>query len=414
MKRYDVQKQFEQAPLKVPIIAPGNTHIQQWWCRMGASENFCFTPTADALRAVVSGGAPLPPAVILVWNTVNPPQTLEAYQVLQELRHKTGVEVPIIVIAANNAIVPVTLKAHAVFSDTLPAATLMNEIIRLSRTSVRSEEAKVRRSLFGSQISQGGRSHQPRSRFVGIIGSAIETDKDRLETACHQLGRTPIWLQTLDGVFALTNGQRAAFDAFFVDADLEDCAPHLTQVGQIYRRRKPPVFAFTNYKASYADLYEAGVPRVLPANLGIKALKGHLRTAFRARQRAQVSDAVLERTSAWLSRADEGRTIPLVTYNKYLEGLEVSTTRRGESVNELHLMDLLRRFSGVNLPAFLPDMNQVEGAILSLAMAVCRDEDFVANVEKLGPVAVLRSPLGKQQLTQRINTLIKTTGIASI
>lgn len=112
---------------------------------------------------------------------------------------------------------------------------------------------------------------------------------------------------------------------------------------------------------------------------------------MRAGRRQRLTDAILTVSSQWLARQNNDDTLSEQTYRNYLTLLEESTKRRGESIYELNLLELIERFTGSNPQAFAQHEVYWSGTVLSIAMAVCRDEDFVANIEGRGPVAVLRS-----------------------
>lgn len=134
---------------------------------------------------------------------------------------------------------------------------------------------------------------------------------------------------------------------------------------------------------------------------------------MRAGRRQRLTDAILTVSSQWLTRQDNEDYLSEETYLNYLNLLEDSTKRRGESIYELNLLELIERFTGNNPQAFAKHQIYWSGTVLSIAMAVCRDEDFVANIEGRGPVAVLRTKKGMDQLSNRVLVMVRTTGLGN-
>ncbi len=134
---------------------------------------------------------------------------------------------------------------------------------------------------------------------------------------------------------------------------------------------------------------------------------------MRAGRRQRLTDAILTVSSQWLARQNNDDTLSEQTYRNYLTLLEESTKRRGESIYELNLLELIERFTGSNPQAFAQHEVYWSGTVLSIAMAVCRDETLSRISRAAAPLRYCEAKKGMEQLSNRVLVMVRTTGLGN-
>ncbi|WP_068089535.1 hypothetical protein [Polycladidibacter stylochi] len=392
---------------KILVIAPGNHHLRdRWGWRTSAQTIFHIAQSSEAVKAAFSAHNVLPKAVILTWRTVNPPETIEYIQLIKQFRRISQIEIPFIIFASQNAIIPPDLKPHSVFCEPVPIQTLLDEVEHLQRFIIRAEEAKVRRKLFGPLLTE--RTTHDQSRAILLYGH-----HQKAQLIQNITGRKIIEFGNNEDLFAIPADDKQKIDAVVIDCPEWSTVNIIPQIPNIFRTQRLPIIAICHDIDETERLYSSGASAVLFKGTTTSAFRSHLNVILRSQRRSRISDAMLQRSSQWLSRSDNSGVVSKRVFDLYMNGLKRSTKRRGETINQLNLLELIERFTNCKLSQLTNNGDHLTGTVLSIAMAVCRDEDFVANVEGYGPVAVLRSKQGLDELSSRILLMVQTTGLGN-
>ncbi|SFK86134.1 hypothetical protein SAMN04488518_110120 [Pseudovibrio ascidiaceicola] len=394
---------------KILLIAPVHNHVFDMLEPLTVlSDRLVAVRTSAQLMEELQGASVLPICILLPWQEDNPPELDELTQTIREFRKGPGVEVPLLIITTGSAPVPLDLKPSATVSDAIPPDVLLPRIAGLRRLANRAEEARLRRGLFGPLPEYKIEFGPLKSAGLLVAGYG------------KHFGRTQALLdmpvEIVSGFSSdMTEDYLTArrFEAVLIDMPAWQACEEIERLRADPRYFNLPILAHSVDEESAHLLYSAGATDVLLGDVSDKALTGHIISALRAGRRQRLTDAILTVSSQWLARQDNDDFLSEQKYLNYLKLLEESTKRRGESIYELNLLELIERFTGSNPQAFAQHQMYWSGTVLSIAMAVCRDEDFVANIEGRGPVAVLRSKKGMEQLSNRVLVMVRTTGLGN-
>lgn len=394
---------------KILLIAPVQNHVFDMLEPLTVlSDRLVAVRTSAQLIDELQGANVLPICILLPWQEDNPPELDELTQTIRQFRKGPGVEVPLLIITSDSAPVPLDLKPSATVSDAIPPDVLLPRIAGLRRLANRAEEARLRRGLFGPLPEYKIEFGPLKSAGLLVAGFG------------KHFGRTQALLdmpvEIVSGFSSdMTEDYLTArrFEAVLIDMPAWQACEEIERLRADPRYFNLPILAHSIDEESAHLLYSAGATDVLLGEVSDKALTGHIINALRAGRRQRLTDAILTVSSQWLARQDNDDFLSEQKYLNYLKLLEESTKRRGESIYELNLLELIERFTGSNPQAFAQHQIYWSGTVLSIAMAVCRDEDFVANIEGRGPVAVLRSKKGMEQLSNRVLVMVRTTGLGN-
>ncbi|KZK98481.1 MULTISPECIES: hypothetical protein [unclassified Pseudovibrio] len=394
---------------KILLIAPAQNHVFDMLEPLTVlSDRLVAVRTSAQLIDELQGANVLPICILLPWQEDNPPELDELTQTIRQFRKGPGVEVPLLIITSGSAPVPLDLKPSATVSDAIPPDVLLPRIAGLRRLANRAEEARLRRGLFGPLPEYKIEFGPLKSAGLLVAGFG------------KHFGRTQALLdmpvEIVSGFSSdMTEDYLTArrFEAVLIDMPAWQACEEIERLRADPRYFNLPILAHSIDEESAHLLYSAGATDVLLGEVSDKALTGHIISALRAGRRQRLTDAILTVSSQWLARQDNDDFLSEQKYLNYLKLLEESTKRRGESIYELNLLELIERFTGSNPQAFAQHQMYWSGTVLSIAMAVCRDEDFVANIEGRGPVAVLRSKKGMEQLSNRVLVMVRTTGLGN-
>ncbi|MDX5592858.1 DNA-binding response regulator [Pseudovibrio sp. SPO723] len=394
---------------KILLLSPVKTHVLDMLAPLAElSDRLTIIRSLSALQDELDHAAPLPVCVILPWSVANPPELTEMAAYLKGYRRNQHVEVPLVIITSGNAQVPLNMKASACFSDAIPPSVLIPRLAMVRRMALRSEEARLRRRLLGTQIASETFSDiddKPTLLLAGMGGhfALVQSLTDRKAEVIATF--------TADMTLEFL-GQRT-FEALMLDGPLWESCDTISRLRADPRFYSLPTLAYASNREDAETLYAAGATDVLVGNMADPAVYGHLMSALRAGRRQRLSNGILTASSKLLSRGQSNGLLDEQIYLDYLEMLKDSTGRRGESVFELDLLDLIGRFTAHDDSLMSRNRDAWTGTVLSIAMAVCRDEDFVANVENRGPIALLRTKKGMDQLSSRIMMMVRTTGLGT-
>ncbi|WP_057466284.1 hypothetical protein [Pseudovibrio sp. POLY-S9] len=394
---------------KILLIAPVQNHVFDMLEPLTVlSDRLVAVRTSAQLVDELQGANVLPICILLPWQEDNPSELDELTQTIRQFRKGPGVEVPLLIITSDSAPVPLDLKPSATVSDAIPPDVLLPRIAGLRRLANRAEEARLRRGLFGPLPEYKIEFGPLKSAGLLVAGFG------------KHFGRTQALLdmpvEIVSGFSSdMTEDYLTArrFEAVLIDMPAWQACEEIERLRADPRYFNLPILAHSVDEESAHLLYSAGATDVLLGEVSDKALTGHIISALRAGRRQRLTDAILTVSSQWLARQDNDDFLSEQKYLNYLKLLEESTKRRGESIYELNLLELIERFTGSNPQAFAQHQMYWSGTVLSIAMAVCRDEDFVANIEGRGPVAVLRSKKGMEQLSNRVLVMVRTTGLGN-
>ncbi len=394
---------------KILLIAPVQNHVFDMLEPLTVlSDRLVAVRNSPQLSHELRGTNVLPICILLPWQEDNPPELEALTEEIRQFRKGPGVEVPLLVITNGNARVPLDLKPSAVVSDAIPPDVLLPRIAGLRRLANRAEEARLRRGLFGPLPEYKTEFGPLKSAglLVAGFGSHFGRTQALLDLPVEIVGG-------LSSEMTEDYLTERRFEVVLIDMPAWQACEEIERLRADPRYFNLPILAHSADEESAHLLYSAGATDVLLGDVSDKVLTGHIISAIRAGRRQRLTDAILTVSSQWLTRQDNEDYLSEKTYRSYLKLLEESTKRRGECVYELNLLELIERFTGNNPQAFAQHQTYWSGTVLSIAMAVCRDEDFVANVEGRGPVAVLRSKKGLEQLSNRVLVMVRTTGLGN-
>lgn len=394
---------------KILLLSPLKTHILEVLAPLAElSDRLVIVSSLRQLEHELESDTPLPVCVILPWNVVNPPELLEMAAYLKGYRRNQSVEVPLVMITTGNAQIPLNLKASACFSDSIPPSVLIPRLAQVRRMALRSDEARLRRRLLGSHITVDGvlEEMETPSLLVAGMGGHFTTIQKLTLRRAEVVG-------TLSADMTLDFLGQKGFEAVILDGETWESSDLITRLRADPRFFSLPALAYAKTPADAEMLYAAGATDVILGDMSEAALYGHVMSALRAGRRQRLSDGILTASSKWLTRGHDDGTVSEKIYDDYVAMLRETTGKRGEAVHELKLMDLIARFTAHDPSLMRRNREAWTGTVLSIAMAVCRDEDFVANVQNRGPVAVLRTKKGMDQLSNRIMMMVRTTGLGN-
>lgn len=394
---------------KILLIAPeANSVFDMLEPLTVLSDRLVVIRNEKQLRKELTQAPILPICILLPWGENNSESLLVLADVIAQVRKGPGIDVPLLILTAGNVPVPLELRPSATVSDVIPPDVLLPRIAGLRRLANRSEEARLRRRLFGPL--SGYKDEFGPLKSTGLLVAGFGKHFARAQAALD----LPV---EIVGAFSSEMTEDylldQRFDAVLIDMPTWQACQEIERLRADPRYFNLPLLAHCEDLESAHLLYAAGATDVLQGDVADAALSGHVISAVRAGRRQRLTDAILTVSSQWLTRPEHEDQISEDTYRNYLRLLEGSTKRRGESVFELDLLDLVERFTGRTQAAIETNRFFWSGTLLSIAMAVCRDEDFIANVEGRGPVAVLRSKKGLEQLSNRVLVMVRTTGLGN-
>ncbi|MTI17554.1 DNA-binding response regulator [Rhodobacteraceae bacterium RKSG542] len=394
---------------KILLLSPMNGAVHDLLAPLAElSDRLVIIKSEEQFHQEVSISDVLPVCLILPWQPVNPPELVGLLDAVQNYRRSAAGEIPLLVVTSGNVPVPLHLKPSATVSDSIPPDVLIPRLASLRRLANRSEEARVRRKLFGPLPDYKEAMHpiQTSGLLVAGLGRYFAKVQDISSMPVDIIGAfTP---EMVESYLA-----ERSFEAILLDYPVWDAQDQLLRLRADPRYFNVPIIAHAQTPEDAAVLYGAGATDVLMGEVSEKALSGHLLSALRAGRRQRLTDVILTVSSRWLSRNNTGGLVPEEVFSHYMRLLEESTTARGEAIYRLDLLELISRFTGNNAEILKANKDAWSGTVLSIAMAVCRDEDFVADVEGHGPVAILRSKKGLEQLSNRIMVMVRTTGLGT-
>ncbi|MEP5812234.1 MAG: hypothetical protein ABJL55_18490 [Roseibium sp.] len=270
------------------------------------------------------------------------------------------------------------------------------------RAILRTEEAKIRRQIFGRIPGFGTAPHQSGTSgllVVGLSGRFLEWQA----ASDHKVEV----VGAFDGNMASEFMTQRAFDAVVIDSPFEDTVDYMQQVRRDPRFAGLPVLAVCESQEDSALLFHNGASDVLMGHHRKETLKKRLASAIRFGKLRRLADRILAESHSWLRQQVNSGGLGAEFYTAYLETCSNALAVRGLDLWEMRLTP--EYFS---LPEDKHNKDEdYSGTLLSIADATSRDEDLVCMVRDLGPVAVLKNEAGPRKLQKRINSILSHTVI---
>lgn len=295
------------------------------------------------------------------------------------------------------------LRPMAILERSVPDDILVMLICIHQRALLRSEEARIRRRIFGRIPGFGAAPHYTGGSglmVVGVSGRFLEWQA----ASSHNVEV----VGAFDGGMATEFMAQRAFDAVVIDSTSEDTIDYMQQIRRDARFASLPVLAVCEDPEDVVTLFRNGASDVLLGRNSPETLNRRLASAIRLGKRRRLADRILSESHMWLQQQITVGGLDQDRYEHYLE-----TTANAMAARGLDLWEMRLSPENFNIPASTEeDLAELNGTLLSVADATSRDEDLVCLVSGLGPVAVLKNEAGTLRLQKRINSILAHTVMA--
>lgn len=322
-----------------------------------------------------------------------------------------GVHVPRLVLCAAPEI-PEAPLPDAMISAACPPDLALERLAETVRQARRMEEARLRRAAFGPLAPGALLAAAPTGGLSQGIPVLVAGDSARIGMALS--GR----LAALDLRGCLTaEAALAALDeapARLLVSDLPAprAAELLARLRADPRHIALPVLALCADEAEGAALLTSGASDCVPRRAAPQVLARHLLCLLRAGARRALADRVL---AGYRPRHRSGKGLPVLpreAFERYLAALGDALALRGAEPLTLQLAQI----APPPLTSMAANDDPFAGAavnpVLSATLAASREEDFVATVEGLGDIAVLRDAEAQERIRRRIGAIVASTAFA--
>jgi len=309
-------------------------------------------------------------------------------------------EVPFYILTGSEDFIPEGLQATAIIDRVVPDEVLLMLICIHQRALLRSEEAQLRRRIFGRIPGFGSAPHHSGTSslmVVGLSGRFLEW-QDASNEKVEVVG-------AFDGNMAVEFMSKRAFDAVVIDAPFDDAIDYMQQIRRDPRFAGLPVLAVCEREEDLVQLFRNGASDVLVGENRKETLARRLNSAIRFGKRRRLSDRILAESHVWLRRQVAWGGLGVEDYTHYLEACSNALALRGLDLWEMRLQP--ENF-GISVHSE-EEMEEINATLLSIADATSRDEDLVCLVRDFGPVAVLKNEAGIARLQKRINSILTHT-----
>ncbi|MEP2705493.1 MAG: hypothetical protein ABJN98_03135 [Roseibium sp.] len=343
------------------------------------------------------------PAAVVVDVTQIPEDIRESFFAWLATQLKSlPCEVPYYVLTCGNDDLPEDLRATGIIGRSVPDDVLLMLICIQQRAILRTEEARIRRQIFGRIPGFGTAPHQSGTSgllVVGLSGRFLEW-----QAASEQKVEV---IGAFDGAMAAEFMTQRAFDAVVIDTEYEDTIDYMQQVRRDPRFAGLPVLAVCENQEDSVLLFRNGASDVLMGTHKKETLNKRLAAAIRFGKHRRLADRVLAESHSWLRQQINVGGLGTEFYSAYLETSSNALATRGLDLWEMRLTP-----EYFNFPEEAHHQSEdFNGTLLSIADATSRDEDLVCLVRDLGPVAVLKNEAGPRKLQKRINSILSHTVI---
>ncbi len=350
----------------------------------------------DLLTAGDDDLAELPAAVVVRLD-----QTLAPLARLARAESKLPVEVPALLLCGAGSAVGLPLRrSHGLVDADIPEASLFRMICARQRAILRSDEARIRRLVFGRVPSYGSAPHQQGGSSLLVAGLGR-----RFIELFDARARNVDLIGALSADMAENYLSQRAFDAVIIEAGIDDSLDLVERIRRDARFSQIPVLAFAEDRQEVAALFEMGANDVLHGDLTRAMLSARIASAIRMGKRRRLADRLLAESRVWLLRQAGEEGLPMPLYQAYLHRSADQAALRGLMLDEVRLSP---EADAANIPV-TQLAGDLSGTILSIADATSREEDLICYVAGRGPVAVLKHDQAGPSLKRRINAILGST-----
>ncbi len=342
----------------------------------------------------------LPAAVVVDIASLEESEGERFFTWLLEQIERLPCEVPFYVLTGSTEVLPERIQAAAIIDRVVPDDILLMLICIHQRAILRSEEAQLRRRIFGRIPGFGTAPHHSGTSslmVVGLSGRFLEW-QDASDHKVEVVG-------AFDGNMAVEFMSQRAFDAVVVDAPFDDAIDYMQQIRRDARFSGLPVLAVCESEEDLVLLFRNGASDVLVGENRKETLTRRLKSAIRFGKRRRLSDRILAESQVWLRQQVAHGGLEPEYYVNYLESCSNALATRGLDLWEMRLLPENFGFEVCSES----DLEEVNATLLSIADATSRDEDLVCLVRDFGPVAVLKNEKGTTRLQKRINSILSHT-----
>ncbi|MFG0242507.1 MAG: hypothetical protein ACF8R9_06985 [Phycisphaerales bacterium JB054] len=322
---------------------------------------------------------------------------------LVHLARAHGLELPVFVIGGRAGQYDGTVRAAAYADASLSAPLFADRLGDMIREIGRLSEIRLRRQVFGALPGEWP-AGAPEHSTIGLLalglshrfGAVFGVGAGRFEI---------VGAFTFDTATQFLENRR--FDAVLIDCPPEMAVDYVTRLRFDPRYINLPVIACARDIADAGRLHAAGANDVLAHGVKPNELSERVRIAIRAGARRHLTGALLRRFRH-RHLGEHGR-LPRAGYDRYLRELTRLLALQGREplavpLTSFHPDPLWR--SAANDEAFLP---AGDNPLRSAALAASREEDFVATVEGLGDMVVLRDAAAVGRLARRLSSIVSAT-----
>ncbi|MCR9282029.1 hypothetical protein [uncultured Roseibium sp.] len=342
----------------------------------------------------------LPAAIVVDISILEDDRKDEFFSWLLPQISRLPSEVPFYILTGSDDILPPGLQPTAIIDKVVPDEVLLMLICIHQRALLRSEEAQLRRRIFGRIPGFGSAPHHSGTSsllVVGLSGRFLEW-QDASEEKVEVVG-------AFDGSMAVEFMSKRAFDAVVIDAPFEDAVDYMQQIRRDARFAGLPVLAVCEREEDLVQLFRNGASDVLVGENRKETLARRLNSATRFGKRRRLADRVLAESHMWLRQQILQGGLGVDDYTNYLEACSNGLAARGLDLWEMRLQP--ENF-GIAVTS-AEELEDINTTLLSIADATSRDEDLVCLVKDFGPVAVLKNEAGTTRLQKRISSILTHT-----
>lgn len=322
-----------------------------------------------------------------------------------------GVHVPRVVLCTDPVSAPESDEASlpdAILSAACPPELALERLAETVRQARRMEEARLRRATFGPLAAGALPTAAPPQDLSRGIPVLVAGDSARIGVALGAHLAALDLRGCLTAEAALTALEEAPARLIVVDLPASRAAELLGRLRADPRHIALPVLALCADEAEAAALLTVGASDCVPRTVAPQVLARHLLCLLRAGARRALADRVL---AGYRPR----RGLPLLpreAFERYLATLGEALALRGQEPLTLNLAQIapppLASLAANDGPFAASSVNPA----LSATLAASRDEDFVATVEGLGDIAVLRDAEAQERIRRRIGAIVTSTAFA--
>ena len=237
----------------------------------------------------------LPAAIVVDVAQVEADQLEALFDWLMPQIRNLGCEVPFYLLTGSDDLLPDGLQPTAVIDRIVPDEVLLMLICIHQRALLRSEEAQLRRRVFGRIPGFGSAPHHSGSSsllVVGLSGRFLEW-QDASDQKVEVVG-------AFDGNMAVEFMSKRAFDAVVIDAPFDDAIDYMQQIRRDARFAGLPVLAVCEREEDLVLLFRNGASDVLVGENRKETLVKRLNAAIRFGKRRRLADRVLAESHMWL------------------------------------------------------------------------------------------------------------------